>query len=76
MEVGGEAAPRSYCSQQYVRVSPLGSLPVAVSLKGVDWGIVKLAPALTVGVRFDVGVLVPTAGITLFRWFHTCSMLL
>src|SRR2546426_78699 len=36
---GGAAAPRSNSSQQYVKASPSGSVPAAVSTKGVFRGI-------------------------------------
>ena len=53
---GGDAGPRSYSSQQYVRESPFGSLAVAVKTNGVIFGIVKSGPALTVGGVLPVGV--------------------
>lgn len=53
-----EASFSSACSQQYVRISPMSlSLAVPSRTKGVPLGIVKLGPALTVGIEFPVFVL-------------------
>ena len=61
--MGAPAAPRSISSQQYVRGSPLASLPVAVSWKGVPVGIDLFAGTNTVGrvlpVASVTGQLVP-----------------
>src|SRR5687768_6432604 len=50
------AGPRSRCSQLKKIVSPSGSLPVAVRMKGVPVGMVYSGPALTLGGRFSRGV--------------------
>ena len=49
--------PESRCSQQKEMASPLVSLPDAVRVKGVPFGIVKSAPALTEGAVFPVTML-------------------
>lgn len=43
------AAPRSRCSQQYVSVSPSPSEPLAVTVNGVPFGMVRVLPVVTVG---------------------------
>ncbi len=53
---GAPCGPRSNSSHAYVRASPFGSEPVAVSVNGVDLGIVTSAPAETVGAPFPVAL--------------------
>src|SRR6188474_2426740 len=53
---GGPAGPRSNSSQQKVSGSLLGSLPDPVRINGVLLGIVKFAPAFTVGTPLPVAV--------------------
>ena len=66
--IGGEAAPRSISSHEYVSGSLSGSLAVAVNVKGVPIGIVKSAPALTVGELFPVTVEVGQAAVLTLKF--------
>src|SRR5262245_48887602 len=77
-ELGGAGGPRSYSSQEYVSVSPSGSLATAVKENGVLLGITTSLPALTVGIVFPVGTEVPhteTMGKVPRRCVVICSRL-
>ncbi len=60
-------APRSRSSQQYVSVSPFPSEPDAVRVNGVNRGIVKSDPALTVGTELPVADSVAQVVVVLNR---------
>ena len=69
-------APRSRCSQLYVRVSPLASVPAPRSRNGVDAGITPLAPASAVGTVLPVGDAPRSPGLPPVVWAMISSKLI